>query len=60
MKQIDAPCKYGGGCFLFVRLGLGLPHWRIGKYPSAFFMSIKLQVKNIIFICCYLSLTKYY
>ena len=43
MKQIDAPCKYGGGgCFLFVRLGLGLPRLRIGKYPSAFFMSIKL------------------
>ena len=41
MKQIDVPCKYGGGG-LFVRLGLGLPRLRIGKYPSAFFMSIKL------------------
>lgn len=44
MKQIDAPRKYGGGCFLFVRLGLGLPHWRIGEYPSAFFMSIKQRL----------------
>jgi len=35
MKQINAPCNMRG-VFPVCALGLGLPHWRIGKCSPLF------------------------